>query len=244
MLVLDGSLVKTVNFKNPNYIGDPCNTVRIFNDLEVDELMVLDISSDRHVRGPDLDLIRQLSDECFMPLSYGGGVRSFSDAQSLFSLGIEKVVLNTSALKDPSIITSISSIYGSQAVIVSIDVKQGFWGSETVRSCNGKHRTGIDPISWAKKVVEYGAGEILLTSIAREGTWSGFDIDLLHNVSSAVEVPVIAHGGAGNLQDIGYAVSLGGASAVALGSMVVFQKRGMGVLVNFPAQSDLLNVLN
>lgn len=243
LLVNDYCLVKTVNFRDFSYVGDPCNTVRIFNELEVDELLVLDISRGRAKRGPDISLIADLADECFMPLAYGGGVRSLDDAHQIFATGIEKVVINTAALMRPDLISEIAAVYGSQAVIVSIDVKRSLFGVHTVRADNGRKRTSLDPMNWAIEATELGAGEILLTSIDQEGTWQGFDIDLLRRVADAVHVPVIAHGGGGSLKDVGNAVNLGGASAVALGSMVVFQKRGMGVLVNFPEATTLRRIL-
>lgn len=243
LLVRDGCLVKTLRFGRFVYVGDPCNTVRIFNELEVDELLVLDISIDRALRGPDLRLLADLAEECFMPFGYGGGVRTLDDARAIFATGIEKVVVNTAALARPDLIGEIASVYGSQAVVVAIDVKRSMLGVQTVRSLNGRLRTGLDPVVWAKEAVQLGAGEILLTSIDREGTWDGFVLDLVRRVADAVTVPVIAHGGAGCLQDIGDAVAKGGATAVALGSMVVFQKRGMGVLVNFPDPAEIGHIL-
>ncbi|WP_115120278.1 AglZ/HisF2 family acetamidino modification protein [Synechococcus sp. UW105] len=234
LLVREGCLVKTIQFNRFEYVGDPCNTVRIFNELEVDELLVLDITPDRFHRGPDYHLIADLADECFMPLGIGGGVRSLEDARAIFAAGIEKVVINTAAIERPDLIREISTVYGSQAVIVSIDVKRGLFGANTVRTRNGRRRTDLDPVVWAKKAEMFGAGEIMLTSIDREGTWNGFDLELVHSVANALSIPLIAHGGAGNLQDIVNVVKKGGSSAVALGSMVVFQKQGMGVLVNFP----------
>lgn len=243
LLVRDGCLVKTVQFGRFSYVGDPCNTVRIFNELEVDELIVLDISKERARRGPDLRLIADLADECFMPLAYGGGVRSLHDAQAVFATGIEKVVLNTAVVSRPELISEVSSVYGSQAVIISIDVKKTFFGKQTVWSSSARLNTGLDPVTWAKKAARMGAGEFLITSVDREGTWNGFDLDLVRRISEAVPVPVIAHGGAGQVQDIKKAVTQGRASAVALGSMVVFQKKGMGVLVNFPNASELSDIL-
>jgi imidazole glycerol-phosphate synthase subunit HisF len=243
LLVRDGCLVKTVRFGRCAYVGDPCNTVRIFNELEVDELLVLDISLKRTMRGPDLRLISDLADECFMPLGYGGGVRTLDDARAIFATGIEKVVINTAAVARPDLIGEIASVYGSQAVIVSIDVMRGLLGAQRVRTENGRRGTGLHPVVWAKQAARLGAGEILLTSIDREGTWDGFDLDLVRRVADAVTVPVIAHGGAGCMQDIRNAVAKGGSSAVALGSMVVFQKRGMGVLVNFPDSLSLMEIL-
>ena len=243
LLVRNGCLVKTVRFGRFAYVGDPCNTVRIFNELEVDELFVLDISKDRAIRGPDLRLISDLADECFMPLGYGGGIRSLDDARAVYNSGIEKVVINTAAVDRPELISEIANVYGAQAVVVSIDVKRGLFGSETVRTASAQRQTALDPVAWAKQAVRLGAGEIVLTSVDREGTWDGFNLELIRRVSDAVTVPVIAHGGAGCLQDIGNAVAIGRATAVALGSMVVFQKRGMGVLINYPELAVLQRLL-
>ncbi len=243
LLVRDGCLVKTVRFGRFAYVGDPCNTVRIFNELEADELIVLDISKNRAKRGPDLRLIADLANECFMPLGYGGGIQSLDQARAVFAAGIEKVVLNTSVIARPELISEVSSVYGSQAVIVSIDVKKNLFGKQTVWSSSAKSNTGMEPVNWAKEAARMGAGEILITSVDREGTWIGFDLDLVRRISEAVPVPVIAHGGAGHVQDIKKAVTQGRASAVALGSMVVFQKKGMGVLVNFPSAGELSDIL-
>jgi cyclase len=238
LLLRDESLVKTVRFGRFTYVGDPCNTVRIFNELEVDELLFLDITATREGRAPNVRLLAEIANECFMPLGFGGGIRSFEDAQSVFRVGIEKVVVNSHALEEPALISRIAEHYGSQAVIVSIDVKRTFLGRDRVFTRSGTHNTHRDPVEWARECAALGAGEILLTSIDREGTWSGFDLDLIHRVAGAVGIPVIAHGGAGSLAHIGEAVRAS-ASAVAVGSMVVFQKKGMGVLVNFPEPGEL-----
>jgi cyclase len=243
LLLRGESLVKTVGFGKFTYVGDPCNTVRIFNELEVDELLFLDITATAEQRSPNLSLLADIATECFMPLAYGGGIRSLSDAKSVFDIGFEKVALNTASVDNPGLITEIARPYGSQAVIVSIDVKQGFWGKPTVRTRAGQHNTKRNAVAWAKEVESRGAGEILLTSINREGSWAGFDLELIQSVSDAVSIPVIAHGGAAGVDDIGKAVNIAKASAVALGSMVVFQKKGMGVLVNFPDAKSLERVL-
>lgn len=244
VLLLRGeSLVKTVRFGRFTYVGDPCNTVRIFNELEVDELCVLDITATTEGRGPNLPLLADMANECFMPLSYGGGIRSFEQAEAVFKIGIEKVILNTGAVEQPEVVTRIADHFGSQAVVVSIDVGHDLLGHAKVRTRAGSHATGRDPATWAREAARMGAGEILLTSIDREGSWSGFDIDLIRAVTSAVDVPVIAHGGAGTLEHLRAAALDGGASAIALGSMVVFQKKDMGVLVNFPEAHDLEEAL-
>jgi len=243
LLLRHESLVKTERFGKFTYIGDPCNTVRIFNELEVDELLFLDIMASRDGQSPNLEILADIANECFMPLGYGGGILSFDDAKAIFDIGFEKVSLNTSAVLDPDLVSAIARHYGSQAVIGSIDVKRGFFGGEKVRRGDGRGKAPLDPVAWAIELEQRGVGEILLTSVDREGTWGGFDTDLVRRVSDAVSVPVIAHGGAGSIDHISQAVKEGGASAVALGSMVVFQKQGMGVLVNFPDRDELEEVL-
>ena len=243
LLLRNESLVKTVRFGRFTYVGDPCNTVRIFNELEVDELIFLDIAATREGRAPNLKVLADIANECFMPLGYGGGIRALDQAKAIFDIGFEKVVINTHAVEKPDFIAELAAQYGSQAVIASIDVQQGFLGRKLVRTGSGRRRTSLDPVFWAKEVEARGAGEILLTSIDREGTWSGFDLELVKSVADAVRIPVIAHGGGGSVEHIGDAVKRAGASAVALGSMVVFQKKGMGVLVNFPDRKQLERVL-
>ncbi len=243
LLLLRESLVKTVRFGRFSYVGDPCNTVRIFNELEVDELLFLDILASREGRGPNLKMLADIADECFMPLGYGGGIRSLDDARSVFDIGFEKVAINTAAADNPDLLTRIAEQYGSQAVVASIDVRSGFWGGATVHTRSGRHNTRRDPVQWAMEVERRGAGEILLTSIDREGSWQGFDLELVRRVADSVSIPVIAHGGAGTVQDIGKVVKQAHASAVALGSMVVFQRQGMGVLVNFPEPQLIEDVL-
>lgn len=241
--LIDDSLVKTVKFDKPGYIGDPINTVRIFNELEVDELCFLDIRATQENRTPNFNILRQIADECFMPLAYGGGIRDAETAQRILSTGFEKIVLNSVTFGNPNIITDIANHSGVQSVVVSIDVKRNFWGKYVVYSHDGKKKQEVDLMTWVKQVEEYGAGELLLTSMDRDGTWSGYDIDLIAKISNAVSIPVIANGGAGSIAHIGKAVHEGSASAVALGSMVVYQQKGMGVLVNFPDKVKLLEVL-
>ena len=239
LLLRDESLVKTVRFGKFTYVGDPCNTVRIFNELEVDELVFLDITATTDGRSPNLALLADIANECFMPLGYGGGIRRFEDAQAILKLGFEKVVVNTAAVDNPGLVTELADHFGRQAVIVSIDVKRDLLGHPRVRTRAGTQATGRDPVEWAREAERLGAGEILLTSIDREGTWDGFDIGLVKSVTDAVGVPVIAHGGAGSLAHIGAVVREAAASAVALGSLVVFQKKDMGVLVSFPEPARL-----
>ena len=243
LLLQNESLVKTARFGRYTYVGDPCNTVRIFNELEVDELCFLDITATREGRAPNLALLADIADECFMPLSYGGGIRTYEQAEAIFKIGIEKVVLNTAAVEVPGLVKRIADHFGSQAVVASIDVHRTSFGKARVRTRAGTTDAHKDPVEWARELEKLGAGEILLTSIDREGSWEGFDTELVKSVTSAVSVPVIAHGGGGSLAHVREVVHVGGASAVALGSMVVFQKRGMGVLVNFPSPAELVVTL-
>ncbi|WP_133366368.1 HisA/HisF-related TIM barrel protein [Qipengyuania sediminis] len=228
-----GSLVKTRRFGRFEYIGDPANTCRIFNECEVDELAIVDIAASTEGRGPDFQVLEELADECFMPVAYGGGITRVEEAERVLRLGMEKIIIGTAAYERPGLISEIANAFGSQCVIAAIDVAgaQGRW---QCRSRSARQAQRVPPVDWARRVADAGAGEILLTSIDREGTWTGFDQPLIAAVSAAVGIPVIAHGGAGRDADIMEAVDQSGASAVALGSMVVFQKRGMGVLVNFP----------
>ncbi len=239
----NASLVKPIRFGKFTYIGDPCNTVRIFNELEVDELLFLDTTATRENRSPNLRVLTDIANECFMPLGYGGGIRNSQDAKAVFDIGFEKVAINSYAMENPNFISQLAVTYGSQAIIASIDVKKDFFGHYRVRTRSGHKKTDYDPVNWAIKLEKMGAGEILLTSIDLEGTWAGFDLALVKQVTNAVSIPVIAHGGAGTVAHIGEVVKTAGASAVALGSMVVFQKKGMGVLVNFPDKQALEKVL-
>lgn len=240
LLLQNESLVKTVNFKNYTYVGDPCNTVRIFNELEVDELIFLDILASKENKLPNYKLLSEIANECFMPLVYGGGIKTLDQAKQVFEIGFEKIIINTYGIINPSLITEIANLYGNQALISSIDVKKNIFNKSTVRIFAGKKNTKLDPLILAKEMENRGAGEIMLTSIDKEGTWEGFDLELISKISSELSIPLIAHGGAGNFLDLKKGVEAG-ASAIALGSMVVFQKKGMGVLINFPAQEELKN---
>ncbi len=240
---MDESLVKTVQFNRHGYIGDPINTARIFNELEVDELVFVDIKASKENREPNFNVLRHIADECFMPLSYGGGIYELDMAKKVFDLGFEKIILNTASFRKPTLISEMAAFYGSQAVVVAIDVRRNFWGNYEVYSLSGTVNEKKNPYSWAKEVEQLGAGEILLTSIDREGTWKGFDLDLIRQVSESTTLPVIAHGGAATIEDIGKAVKFGKASAVALGSMVVYQGKNLGVLVNFPDKQQLESIL-
>lgn len=242
--LVNDSLVKTVKFDNYGYIGDPINTVRIFNELEVDELSFLDIRASVQNREPNLELLRHIADECFMPLSYGGGIRTFETAQKILSIGFEKVILNTQAYKQPQLIKKLSGYFGAQAIIGSIDIRKNLFGKYRVYINDGTEKINIDPVEWAQQLADMGAGELLVTSIDKDGSWEGYDTEITRKIAHSVSVPVIANGGAGNLEHIKDVITNSGASAAALGSLVVYQKKGMGVLINFPDKGLLLQTLN
>jgi imidazole glycerol-phosphate synthase subunit HisF len=232
LLLCEGLLVKTKNFKNPVYIGDPVNTIRIFNELEVDEIVVLDISRNRKV--PDFAILEEIARECFIPLSYGGSVNSLAIAERIFKLGYEKIVLNTAAIENPVIVYEISEKFGSQATVVSIDYKRSLiWGSR-VYADSGRKRTSFDPIQWALECQESGAGEILFTSIDHEGCWRGLDVDLAIRLRESLRIPLICHGGVPNISYVGEIFAKTKLNALGVGNLVVYQKQGMGVLINYP----------
>ena len=220
-------------------MGDPINAVRIFNEKEVDELVVLDIAATIEQRPPNLQLISEMASECFMPLAYGGGIRSLEHLQSIFSLGVEKVVINSEAAARPAFVQDAARKFGSQSVIVSIDVKRKWFGGYEIRTRAGRQGTGLDPVRFVCDMESAGAGEIFLNSIDRDGTMRGYDLDLIRAVSRAVSIPVIACGGAGTLADFAAAVTQGGASAVAAGSMFVFHGKHRAVLINYPSRRAL-----
>jgi imidazole glycerol-phosphate synthase subunit HisF len=235
LLMKEGGLYKTERFTRPVYVGDPINTMRLFNDKEVDEIMVLDIGATPKGAKPDFAALADIVSESFMPLAYGGGITSADDAKKLFDIGIEKMVLNTSAYHEPKLIETIAAIGGSQSVVVSIDVKKHWWHGELVYVRGGRERIPLLPVEYAKECVARGAGEIMVTSIDCEGTMQGYDLDLIRKVAEAVDVPVIAHGGAGKTDDLRRAITEAHASAVAAGSLFVFQGPHRAVLINYPA---------
>lgn len=238
LLLKDRGLVKTVRFKEPTYVGDPINAVKIFNDKEVDELLLLDIGATNERRRPAFDLIEQIASEAFMPLGYGGGIRSLEDIATLLRLGIEKVVVNSFAVEDPAFVRAAAARFGSQSIVVSIDVVKPLFGGYKVCTHGGRRKTTHEPAAFAASMQQLGAGEILLTSIDRDGTMAGFDLELVRQVSQSVSVPVVACGGAASLADLSRAIAAG-ASAVSAGSMFVFHGRHRAVLISYPSASEL-----
>lgn len=239
LLLRERGFYKTLRFKNPRYLGDPLNILRIFNEKEVDEIFVLDISG----APPDIAFLKEMASECFMPLGYGGGVRTLGQIASLFEVGFEKVSVNTLAIDNPGLIEKAASCFGSQSIVLSMDVKRNLLGSPGVVTYCGKKRTGKNPVEFACEMERLGVGEILLNSLDRDGTMQGYDLLLLSSVAEAVNIPVVACGGAGKIEDLGLAIKAG-ASAVAAGSMFVFQGPRHAVLINLPCRSDLERVFH
>ena len=238
LLLHEGGLVKSVRFRNYVYVGDPINAVKIFNEKEIDEIVVLDIDASKEKRGPDIQRIREITSEAFIPLAYGGGISTIEQVKELFYTGVEKVIFNYQAVHRPALITESAKLVGSQSVVVSIDVKKNWLGKYKVHTLNGTEQSNFDPVSFAKQATEAGAGEIFLNAIDKDGTYSGYDLELVKQVSDAVSVPVIACGGASETTDFAKAVAAG-ASAVAAGSMFVFQRPHQAVLISYPSQEEL-----
>lgn len=234
LLLKNESLVKTVKFKQYNYIGDPVNTVRIFNELEVDELMFLDIFASKENRDINFRMLKDIADECFMPLSYGGNIKTLDDAKKVFEIGFEKVVINSNAFGNLSLLEDIAGYFGSQSLVSAMDVKKTLFGGYKIYSHHGLRLQNIELSNWAKQLENAGAGELMVTSIDRDGSWAGYDIELIRKITDVVRIPVIANGGCGSVEDILDAVKNANASACGVGSMVVYQKKDMGVLINFP----------
>lgn len=238
LLLQDGGLVKTTRFGRPRYVGDPINAVRIFNDKYVDELVFLDIDASRTGAEPNYDLIKRIAGECFIPLCYGGGIRTLEQARRIVAAGVEKIVVNSMAIEQPELLTSLSRELGASSVVAGIDVKRDFFGRYRVFHPGRRRRTATDPVEHAKAVVRAGAGEIFLNSVDRDGTGAGFDVELVRRVTEAVNVPVVACGGAAGLEDMRTAVR-SGASAAAAGSMFVFYGPHRAVLINYPAYASV-----
>ncbi|HLL25229.1 MAG TPA: AglZ/HisF2 family acetamidino modification protein [Kofleriaceae bacterium] len=237
-LLLRGSgLVKTVRFAEPKYVGDVVNAVKIFNDKEVDEIVILDIEAHTR-RRINWELVTSTATEAFMPMCYGGGITNVDEIRRLLKSGVEKVAINTTSHEDPRLIEAGARAFGSQAIVASIDVKKSFLGKYVVVSHGGKRKQPHDPVQWAKRVEQAGAGEILLTSFDRDGTQQGYDLELVRQVTGAVRIPVVASGGAGKVQHFADAIQ-SGASAVAAGSLFVFHGPHRAVLITYPTRAEL-----
>ena len=244
LLIHKGGLVKTVQFGSPKYVGDPLNAVRIFNEKEVDELIFLDILATPESRPIPLEFLKEVAEECFMPLSYGGGIKTIEDIRAILKIGIEKVILNSHLYKDLDFVREAVNQFGSSTIAVSLDVKKNFWGKYELFSEGGKTNTKKDPVEFAKQLDAIGVGEIMINSIDRDGMMKGYDLDLITKISDAVQVPVIACGGAASVDDFDKAINQAGASAVAAGSMFVFHGKHRAVLISYPEQADLKRIFS
>lgn len=240
LLLKEKRLVKTINFKTPTYVGDPINAVKIYNDKEVDELVLLDINASKVNSPIDFDLIRDFAAECFMPLAYGGGVKNINDFKKLFRLGIEKVIVNTLLFDDPETVKLATQQFGSQSIIASIDVERNEKGEPIIFSHSGRVNTK-SLNEFINYTLSLGVGEIFLTSVNQEGTWEGFDEELITSANKIIDIPMIVNGGCGNTNDLKNILNNIGIQAAAIGSMAIYQKKGMGVLIRFPKREEIIN---
>lgn len=240
-LLYDGKgLVKTVKFKNPSYVGDPINAIKIYNDKEVDELIIIDINASKQKRKPDFEKIADMAGEAFMPFAYGGGVKTFEDFANLYKLGVEKVVVNSLIQEDPSVIKKVVEHYGAQAVVACVDYKKTIFGGKQPYSYVG-NKIKHDLVGHAKYLAnDLGVGELMLYSVDRDGTWEGYDEEITEQLLNSVEIPVIACGGCGSIDDLKSILYKSNANAAAIGSMAVYSKKGMGVLINFPNREAVI----
>lgn len=238
LLIHENGLVKTVNFKNPKYVGDPINAVRIFNDKGVDELAFFDIDASVLNKEPNYNLIEKIASQSMMPLCYGGGVKTVEQAKRIFSLGIEKIALSSAIIESPKMITEISEQVGSQSVIVVLDIRKKLFGGYEIFSHNGKKSTGINPIKFVEELQALGAGEVIINSIDNDGVMKGYDLDLIAKVREKITIPMTVLGGAGSLDDIEKVIDKHGVIGVAAGSLFVFKGPYKAVLINYPTQME------
>jgi cyclase len=241
LLIENQRLVKTIKFRDPKYVGDPLNAVRIFNDKQADELVFLDIGARKTGHGPDFDLIEKIAQQCFMPFAYGGGIQTLDHIRRILSSGVEKVVINSAALKNPELIRDAAEQFGSQSVVVSVDVKRSLLGSWRVFDGAQNKNTSMIPLDYVKSIVAMGAGEVFMNDVDRDGTRIGYDLELISTLSSGIDVPLVASGGAGNLVDLKLAID-SGAAAAAAGSLFVLYGKHRAVLITYPQGEDLRQI--
>jgi cyclase len=244
LLLRDWGLEKSIRFHDPVYVGSPINAARVFNGRNVDELIILDIVATRQKRQPGIEVISQITEEAFMPVTVGGGIRDLSTMRDLLAAGADRIVINTSAVEQPDLVTQAANRFGSQCVVVSIDAKRSADGSYEVYTHGGTCATGLDPVSHAIRMQDIGCGEILLTSIDQDGTMGGYDLKLTQRVSDSVSIPLIACGGAGSVKHLAEAVEVGHASAVAAGAFFLFFGPRRTVLITYPSDDELLQAFD
>jgi imidazole glycerol-phosphate synthase subunit HisF len=242
LLLLDSGLVKSVKFRNHRYLGDPINAAKLFNDLRADELVFLDITASREGRVISLEFIRKLGDECNMPFSVGGGIKSLNDIKQILRAGAEKVIINTAAVRDPEFVNNASREFGSSTIVISIDVGKRILRTETTYINSAREATGYDPVSYACLMQEKGAGELLIQSIEHDGTMIGYDLGLISRISNKITIPVIACSGAGNMSHMVSAYYEANATALAAGSMFVYHGPRKAVLINYPEREQVISL--
>jgi len=240
-LLYDGSgLVKTIKFKNPSYVGDPINAIKIYNEKEVDELIIIDINATKQKRKPNFEKIADMASEAFMPFAYGGGVKTFDDFARLYKIGVEKIIVNSLIQEHPEVVKKVIEHYGAQAVVACIDFKKPLFGAKAPYSYMG-HKIKFNLLEYAKYLAnDLGVGELMLYSVDKDGTWEGYDVEVIEQLLNAVEIPIIACGGCGSVDDLKQVLYKTNANAAAIGSMAVYSKKGMGVLINFPNRETVI----
>ena len=239
LLLENGGLIKTVGFGESKYVGDPINAVRIYNEKEVDELVVLDISATVEGREPDYDLIKTLAGECRMPFCYGGGVKTVAQVERIIASGVEKVAISSAAIADSDLVAQAAKVVGGQSIVVVVDVKKRKWSNKyEIFTHRGARRTGLDPIEFVQQIEKLGAGEIVINSIDRDGAMKGYDLELAQQIRSAIQLPLTVLGGAGSLEDIEELVRTFGIIGAAAGSLFVFKGVYRAVLINYPAREE------
>jgi cyclase len=244
LLVHNKGLVKTVKFKDPKYVGDPINAVKIFNEKEVDELIVVDIDATARNNEPDYKMIENLAAECRMPFCYGGGIKTVEQAQRIFNLGVEKIAISSVAVANPVIVTDIAERVGNQSVVVVMDVhKRSITGKYEIMTFNGTKNTGLNPVEFAKEMEKRGAGEIVLNSIDLDGSMKGYDLNLIQKIRDVIHIPMTVLGGAGSLEDIGTVIKQHGIIGAAAGSLFVFKGKYRAVLISYPGKAEKENII-
>tara|TARA_Y100000590_G_scaffold110516_1_gene126018 strand:+ start:171 stop:983 length:813 start_codon:yes stop_codon:yes gene_type:complete len=245
LLIHNKGLVKTVNFKNPKYVGDPLNAVKIFNEKSVDELIITDIDASVNKKEPNFSLIEKLANQSRMPLCYGGGITNADQAKKIFSLGVEKIAISSSAIKNFKLISKIAESVGSQSVVVVLDVKKNFLGSNyEIYTHNGKRKTGINPVSFIDSIQSMGVGEIVINSIDRDGTMKGYDLKIIDQVRKITSLPLTVLGGAGSLDDIGDLIKKYSIIGAGAGSIFVFKGKYKAVLINYPNDKEKMDLIS
>jgi len=243
--IIDNKLVNTCQFKRPHYIGDPINAIKIFNDKEVDEIIITDIRASKDNKKPNFQLIKEMASECFIPLAYGGGINSYDDASKIFNAGIEKVILNTALLKSPRLITEIADTYGSQSVVCSIDVFKNIFGKISLKHVSGTKRNSTNLEQYIQKLINLGAGELFINNIHHEGTFRGYDIELLKLIEKNVNIPIITYGGYRDLSDIVKVINHTSIKAFAASSAFIYRNNNRkSILINYPEINSIKKTLN